>query len=167
MPGLHGSPGQWRLLGERPVARRLPPIAKFMRVRPTRPGVTRESPGRDLQPSTGYKSRLDHHPTTVLRSAGRQRRKAGTGEGRNSTSPRPGGGRAHSASAGEFTLTRPLCGAPDMSTALTVLAGRLGEPRLAGKALWLPDSGKPGPSGTVAFTPAGRITARDVSNRPE
>jgi hypothetical protein len=33
----------------------------------------------------------------------------------------------------------------DMATALTVLAGRLGDPRPAGEAAWLPDSGNTGP----------------------
>lgn len=44
----------------------------------------------------------------------------------------------------------------DMSTALTVLAGRLDEPRPAGPAVWLPDSGNTGPVRLpIAFTPAG------------
>jgi hypothetical protein len=33
----------------------------------------------------------------------------------------------------------------DMATALTVLAGRLADPRPAGEAVWLPDSGNTGP----------------------
>src|SRR6516162_1617963 len=45
----------------------------------------------------------------------------------------------------------------DMCAALTVLAGRLREPRAAGPATWLPDSGNTGPVRLpIAFTPAPR-----------
>ena len=41
----------------------------------------------------------------------------------------------------------------DMATALTVLAGRLRDPRPAGEASWLPDSGNTGPVRLpIAFT---------------
>jgi cytochrome P450 len=44
----------------------------------------------------------------------------------------------------------------DMCAALNVLADRLSEPRPAGTAVWLPDSGNTGPVRLpIAFTPAG------------
>lgn len=141
-------PAQWRLLGERPE---LGPAAveEVMRIRPTTTWVTREAitdftfDGLDIPAGTTIH--------LFCESAG--------------TDPRSGGG--------EFDITADatpphfgfgggihyclghLVARSDMCVALTVLARRLREPRAAGRATWLPDSGNTGPVRLpIAFTPA-------------
>jgi len=150
MQAFMDHPGQWRLLGERPE---LGPAAveEVMRVSPTTTWVTREAiadftfDGLDI--SAGTTIHL------FCESAG--------------TDPRIGGA--------DFDITaadRPphfgfgggihyclghLVARADMCAALTVLARRLDEPRTAGTATWLPDSGNTGPIRLpIAFTPAPR-----------
>jgi len=153
-------PGQWRLLGERPE---LGPAAveEVMRVGPTTTWVTREAiadfafDGLDIPAGTTIH--------LFCESAG--------------TDPRVGGA--------EFDITavgRPphfgfgggihyclghLVARTDMCAALTVLARRLREPRVAGLATSLPDSGNTGPVQLpIAFTPAPWGQAGTFARRP-
>jgi cytochrome P450 len=149
-------PGQWRLLGERPELGTAA-VEEVMRVRPTTTWVTREAladftfDGLDIEAGTTIH--------LFCQSAGTDPGQAGTGQA--------GTGQA----GGEFDITatgRPphfgfgggihyclghYVARADMGTALTVLAARLGDPRPAGEASWLPDSGNTGPVRLpIAFT---------------
>jgi cytochrome P450 len=137
-------PDQWRLLGEHPELGAAA-VEEVMRVRPTTTWVTREAladftfDGLDIKAGTTIhlfceSAGTDAAPEFNITAAGR--------------APHFGfGGGAH------YCLGHYVARA-DMSTALTVLAGRLSEPRPAGTAIWLPDSGNTGPIRLpVAFTP--------------
>lgn len=116
-----------------------------MRVRPTTTWVTREAladftfDGLDIEAGT----------TIHLFCAS-----AGT-DGGSAGSPQAGGGDFDITATGRpphfgfgggihYCLGHYVARA-DMATALTVLAGRLEDPRPAGEATWLPDSGNTGP----------------------
>ena len=137
-------PGQWRLLGERPELGAAA-VEEVMRVRPTTTWVTREAladftfDGLDIEAGTTIH--------LFSESAGTDSTPAGTGQ--------PGGGDFDITATGRpphfgfgggihYCLGHYVARA-DMATALTVLAGRLGDPRPAGEAAWLPDSGNTGP----------------------
>jgi cytochrome P450 len=142
-------PDQWRLLGERPELGAAA-VEEVMRVRPTTTWVTREALADFSFDGLDIKAGTTIH--LFCESAGTDATQAGTGEFDITATGRP----AHFGFGGgiHYCLGHYVARA-DMSTALTVLAGRLGEPRLAGKALWLPDSGNTGPVRLpVAFTPA-------------
>ena len=172
-------PGQWRLLAERPE---LGPAAveEVMRVRPTTTWVTREATADFTFDGLAIKAGTTIH--LFCESAGTDAgdaSQAGTGPGDASeagTGPGDAGdagsGAAGSGAAAGFDITagerRPHFGfgggihyclghyvaRTDMCEALTVLARRLREPRPAGPAAWLPDSGNTGPVRLpIAFVP--------------
>jgi cytochrome P450 len=132
-------PGQWRLLGERPELGAAA-VEEVMRVRPTTTWVTREAlddftfDGLDIEAGTTIH--------LFCASAGSDGGQAGDGEFDITATgrlPHFGfGGGIH------YCLGHYVARA-DMATALTVLAGRLADPRPAGEATWLPDSGNTGP----------------------
>jgi cytochrome P450 len=141
-------PGQWRLLGERPELGAAA-VEEVMRIRPTTTWVTREAladftfDGLDIRAGTTIH--------LFCESAGTDQ--AGGGEFDITATGRPPhfgfGGGIH------YCLGHYVARA-DMATALTVLASRLEDPRPAGEAAWLPDSGNTGPVRLpIAFT-AGR-----------
>jgi cytochrome P450 len=158
-------PGQWRLLAERPE---LGPAAveEVMRVRPTTTWVTREATADFAFDGLAIKAGTTIH--LFCESAGTDpgdASEAGTG-------PAGAGGAGSGAAAAGFDITagerRPHFGfgggihyclghyvaRTDMCEALTVLARRLREPRPAGPAAWLPDSGNTGPVRLpIAFEP--------------
>jgi cytochrome P450 len=131
--------GQWRLLGERPELGAAA-VEEVMRVRPTTTWVTREAladftfDGLDIEAGTTIH--------LFCESAGTDAAQAGGGDFDITATGRPPhfgfGGGIH------YCLGHYVARA-DMATALTVLAGRLGDPRPAGEAVWLPDSGNTGP----------------------
>jgi cytochrome P450 len=140
-------PGQWRLLGERPELGAAA-VEEVMRVRPTTTWVTREAladftfDGLDIEAGTTIH--------LFCASAGTDGGQAGGGEFDITATGRPPhfgfGGGIH------YCLGHYVARA-DMATALTVLAGRLRDPRPAGEASWLPDSGNTGPVRLpIAFT---------------
>jgi cytochrome P450 len=140
-------PGQWRLLGERPELGAAA-VEEVMRIRPTTTWVTREAlddftfDGLDIEAGTTIH--------LFCESAGTDGVRAGGGEFDITATGRPPhfgfGGGIH------YCLGHYVARA-DMATALTALAGRLGEPRPASEATWLPDSGNTGPVRLpVAFT---------------
>jgi cytochrome P450 len=132
-------PGQWRLLGERPELGAAA-VEEVMRVRPTTTWVTREAladfvfDGLDIEAGTTIH--------LFCASAGTDGGQAGGGEFDITATGRPPhfgfGGGIH------YCLGHYVARA-DMGAALTVLAGRLRDPRPAGEASWLPDSGNTGP----------------------
>src|SRR5690349_13606888 len=134
-----GHPGQWRLLGERPELGAAA-VEEVMRVRPTTTWVTREAladftfDGLDIEAGTTIH--------LFCASAGTDGGQPGGGEFDITATGRPPhfgfGGGIH------YCLGHYVARA-DMATALTVLAGRLRDPRPAGEASWLPDSGNTGP----------------------
>jgi len=141
-------PAQWRLLGERPE---LGPAAveEVMRIRPTTTWVTREA-------ITGFTfDGLDIPAGTTIHlfceSAGTDPRSGGADFDITAAATPPHfgfGGGIH------YCLGH-LVARSDMCVALTVLARRLREPRAAGRAVWLPDSGNTGPVRLpIAFTRA-------------
>jgi cytochrome P450 len=141
--------GQWRLLGERPELGAAA-VEEVMRVRPTTTWVTREAladftfDGLDIEAGTTIH--------LFCESAGTDAAQAGGGGFDITATGRPPhfgfGGGIH------YCLGHYVARA-DMATALTVLAGRLGDPRPAGEAAWLPDSGNTGPVRLpISFTPA-------------
>jgi cytochrome P450 len=156
-------PGQWRLLGERPGLGAAA-VEEVMRIRPTTTWVTREAlddfvfDGLDIEAGTTIH--------LFCESAGTDGGQAGGGEFDITATGRPPhfgfGGGIH------YCLGHYVARA-DMATALTVLAGRLEEPRPAGEAAWLPDSGNTGPVRLpIAFTrrpPDGRFH-RDEQDQP-
>jgi cytochrome P450 len=132
-------PGQWRLLGERPELGAAA-VEEVMRVRPTTTWVTREAladftfDGLDIEAGTTIH--------LFCASAGTDGGQPGGGEFDITVTGRPPhfgfGGGSH------YCLGHYVARA-DMATALIVLAGRLEDPRPAGEATWLPDSGNTGP----------------------
>jgi cytochrome P450 len=132
-------PGQWRLLGERPELGAAA-VEEVMRVRPTTTWVTREAlddfvfDGLDVEAGTTIH--------LFCASAGTDGGQGGGGEFDITATGRPPhfgfGGGIH------YCLGHYVARA-DMATALTVLAGRCEDPRPAGEASWLPDSGNTGP----------------------
>ncbi len=132
-------PGQWRLLGERPELGAAA-VEEVMRVRPTTTWVTREAladftfDGLDIEAGTTIH--------LFCTSAGTDGGQPGGGEFDITATGRPPhfgfGGGIH------YCLGHYVARA-DMATALTVLAGRMRDPRPAGEASWLPDSGNTGP----------------------
>jgi len=147
-------PAQWRLLGEQPELGAAA-VEEVMRVRPTTTWVTREAladftfVGLDIEAGTTIH--------LFCESAGTD-----AGQEFDITAQRPPhfgfGGGVH------YCLGHYVARA-DMSAALTVLSGRLSDPRPAGTAVWLPESGNTGPvSLPVAFTTAGR--AGEVASPP-
>jgi len=168
-------PGQWRLLAERPE---LGPAAveEVMRVRPTTTWVTREATADFTFDGLAIKAGTTIH--LFCESAGTDPGDAGdaqTGPGDASdaeTGPWDASDPGSGAAAAGFDITagerRPHFGfgggihyclghyvaRTDMCEALTVLARRLREPRPAGPAAWLPDSGNTGPVRLpIAFEP--------------
>jgi cytochrome P450 len=142
-------PDQWRLLGEHPELGAAA-VEEVMRVRPTTTWVTREAlvdftfDGLDITAGTTIH--------LFCESAGTDAAQAGGAEFDITAAGRPPhfgfGGGVH------YCLGHYVARA-DMCAALTALAGRLSEPRPAGTAIWLPDSGNTGPVRLpVAFTPA-------------
>src|SRR5215475_8233771 len=148
-------PGQWRLLAERPE---LGPTAveEVMRIRPTTTWVTREATADFTFDGLAIRAGTTIH--LFCESAG--------------TDPTDADDAGSGASAAGFDITagerRPHFGfgggihyclghyvaRTDMCEALTVLARRLREPRPAGQAVWLPDSGNTGPVRLpIAFEP--------------
>ena len=148
-------PAQWRLLAERPE---LGPAAveEVMRIRPTTTWVTREATADFTFDGLAIKSGTTIH--LFCESAG--------------TDPGDAGDAGPDDAVAGFDITagerRPHFGfgggihyclghyvaRTDMCEALTVLARRLRDPRPAGQAAWLPDSGNTGPVRLpVAFTP--------------
>jgi cytochrome P450 len=141
-------PDQWRLLGEHPELGAAA-VEEVMRVRPTTTWVTREAladftfDGLDIEAGTTIHLFCES---------------AGTDAGQEfdiTASGRPPhfgfGGGVH------YCLGHYVARA-DMCAALTVLAGRLSDPRPAGSAVWLPDSGNTGPVRLpVAFTPVSEV----------
>jgi cytochrome P450 len=143
-------PGQWRLLGERPELGTAA-VEEVMRVRPTTTWVTREALADFTFDGLDIKAGTTIH--LFCESAGTDTAPAGGGAFDITATARPPhfgfGGGIH------YCLGHYVARA-DMSTALTVLAGRLGDPRPAGEAVWLPDSGNTGPVRLpIAFVPAG------------
>jgi len=150
MRALMDHPGQWRLLGQHPE---LGPSAveEVMRVSPTTTWVTREATADFTFDGLDVAAGTTIH--LFCESAG--------------TDPLAGGGPFDIAAAdhpphfgfggGIHYCLGHLVARTDMCAALTVLAGRLREPRAAGPATWLPDSGNTGPVRLpIAFTPAPR-----------
>ena len=148
-------PGQWRLLAERPE---LGPAAveEVMRIRPTTTWVTREATADFTFDGLAIRAGTTIH--LFCESAG--------------TDPGDAGDAGSGAAVAGFDITagerRPHFGfgggihyclghyvaRTDMCEALTVLARRLREPRPAGQAAWLPDSGNTGPVRLpIAFEP--------------
>jgi cytochrome P450 len=132
-------PGQWRLLGERPELGAAA-VEEVMRVRPTTTWVTREAladftfDGLDIEAGTTIHLFCESAGTDAVQTGGGDFDITATGR-----PPHFGfGGGIH------YCLGHYVARA-DMATALTVLAGRLGDPRPAGEAAWLPDSGNTGP----------------------
>jgi cytochrome P450 len=145
-------PGQWRLLGERPELGTAA-VEEVMRVRPTTTWVTREAladftfDGLDIEAGTTIHLFCESAGTDPGQAGTAQ---AGGGEFDITATGRPPhfgfGGGIH------YCLGHYVARA-DMGTALTVLAGRLRDPRPAGEASWLPDSGNTGPVRLpIAFT---------------
>jgi cytochrome P450 len=143
-------PGQWRLLGERPELGAAA-VEEVMRIRPTTTWVTREAvadftfDGLDI--SAGTTIHL------FCQSAGTDGPDTG-GAGFDITAtgrpPHFGFGGGVHYCLGHYVART------DMAAALTALARRLREPRAAGEAAWLPDSGNTGPVRLpIAFTAAG------------
>jgi cytochrome P450 len=130
---------QWRLLGEHPELGAAA-VEEVMRVRPTTTWVTREALADFTFDGLDIKAGTTIH--LFCESAGTDTAQAGSGEFDITATGRPPhfgfGGGIH------YCLGHYVARA-DMATALTVLAGRLGEPRPAGEAVWLPDSGNTGP----------------------
>ena len=148
-------PAQWRLLAGRPE---LGPAAveEVMRIRPTTTWVTREATADFTFDGLAIRAGTTIH--LFCESAG--------------TDPGDAGDAGPGGAAAGFDITagerRPHFGfgggihyclghyvaRTDMCEALTVLARRLREPRPAGEAAWLPDSGNTGPVRLpIAFVP--------------
>jgi len=140
---------QWRLLGERPELGAAA-VEEVMRVRPTTTWVTREALADFTFDGLDIKAGTTIH--LFCESAGTDTAQAGSGKFDITATGRPPhfgfGGGIH------YCLGHYVARA-DMATALTVLAGRLDDPRPAGEAAWLPDSGNTGPVRLpISFTPA-------------
>ncbi|HEY3036848.1 MAG TPA: cytochrome P450 [Streptosporangiaceae bacterium] len=141
-------PGQWRLLAQRPE---LGPAAveEVMRVRPTTTWVTREAVADFTFDGLAIEAGTTIH--LFGESAGTDRR-AVSAAGFDITA---GGRPPHFGFGGgiHYCLGHYVA-RTDMCEALTVLARVLREPRAAGQAAWLPDSGNTGPVALpIAFVP--------------
>jgi cytochrome P450 len=153
-------PAQWRLLGARPE---LGPAAveEVMRIRPTTTWVTREAVADFTFDGLEIRAGTTIH--LFCESAGTDPR-AGDAEFDITAAARPShfgfGGGIH------YCLGH-LVARADMCAALTVLARRMREPRLAGAAAWLPDSGNTGPVRLpIAFTPEGTPAVDGARREP-
>ena len=149
-------PAQWRLLAERPD---LGPAAveEVMRIRPTTTWVTREATADFTFDGLAIRAGTTIH--LFCESAGTDPGDAGdAGSGRavagfditaGERRPHFGFGGGIHYCLGHYVARTDMC------EALTVLARRLREPRPAGEAAWLPDSGNTGPVRLpIAFDPA-------------
>ena len=141
-------PGQWRLLARRPE---LGPAAveEVMRVRPTTTWVTREAvadftfDGLVIKAGTTIHLFGESAGTDPLAVSG-----AGFDITAGGRPPHFGFGGGIHYCLGHYVARTDMC------EALTVLARRLREPRAAGPAAWLPDSGNTGPVRLpIAFVP--------------
>jgi cytochrome P450 len=145
-------PGPWRLLGERPELGAAA-VEEVMRVRPTTTWVTREALTDFTFDGIEIKAGTTIH--LFCASAGTDPTQPGTGQAGGGDFDITATGRPpHFGFGGgiHYCLGHYVARA-DMATALTVLAGRLGDPRPAGEAAWLPDSGNTGPVRLpIAFT---------------
>jgi cytochrome P450 len=149
-------PGQWRLLAERPE---LGPAAveEVMRIRPTTTWVTREATADFTFDGLAIRAGTTIH--LFCESAGTDPGDAGAdgpGDGVTGFDITAGERRPHFGFGGgiHYCLGHYVA-RTDMCEALTVLARRLREPRPAGQATWLPDSGNTGPVRLpIAFDPA-------------
>jgi cytochrome P450 len=149
-------PGQWRLLGERPELGTAA-VEEVMRVRPTTTWVTREAladftfDGLDIEAGTTIHLFCESAGTDPGQAGTAQ---AGTGQAGGEFDITATGRPPHFGFGGgiHYCLGHYVARA-DMGAALTVLAGRLRDPRPAGEASWLPDSGNTGPVRLpIAFT---------------
>jgi len=154
-------PAQWRLLGRRPGLAAAA-VEEVMRVRPTTTWVTREATADFTFEGLSIKAGTTIH--LLCESAGTDPRgcqQTGfdiTAEGRP----------PHLAFGGgvHYCLGH-LVARADMAEALAVLAGRLGEPRADGDAVWLPCSGNTGPVRLpLAFEPRAQ-RASGPPDRPQ
>ena len=135
---------QWRLLGEHPGLGAAA-VEEVMRVRPTTTWVTREALTDFTFDGLDIKAGTTIH--LFCESAGTDPGQAGTGQAGSGKFDITATGRPpHFGFGGgiHYCLGHYVARA-DMATALTVLAGRLADPRPAGEAVWLPDSGNTGP----------------------
>jgi cytochrome P450 len=148
-------PGQWRLLAERP---NLGPAAveEVMRIRPTTTWVTREATADFTFDGLAIRAGTTIH--LFCESAGTDPGDvgdAGSGAVVTGFDITAGERRPHFGFGGgiHYCLGHYVA-RTDMCEALTVLARRLREPRPAGPAAWLPDSGNTGPVRLpIAFEP--------------
>jgi len=148
-------PAQWRLLAERPE---LGPAAveEVMRIRPTTTWVTREATADFTFDGLAITAGTTIH--LFCESAGTDpgdAGDAGSGDAMAGFDITAGERRPHFGFGGgiHYCLGHYVA-RTDMCEALTVLARRLRDPRPAGQAAWLPDSGNTGPVRLpVAFTP--------------
>ncbi len=148
-------PGQWRLLGEHPELGAAA-VEEVMRVRPTTTWVTREAladftfDGLDIEAGTTIHLFCESAGTDAVPAGGAEFDIAATGR-----LPHFGFGGGIHYCLGHYVARADMC------AALTVLAGRLSEPRPAEKATWLPDSGNTGPVRLpIAFIPVSSPPAR-------
>jgi cytochrome P450 len=163
-------PAQWRLLAQRPE---LGPAAveEVMRIRPTTTWVTREATADFTFDGLAIRAGTTLH--LFCESAGTDPGDAGdAGPGDTGSGDAESGDAGPGDAVAGFDITagerRPHFGfgggihyclghyvaRTDMREALTVLARRLREPRPAGEAAWLPDSGNTGPVRLpIAFVP--------------
>jgi cytochrome P450 len=148
-------PAQWRLLAERPELGP-PAVEEVMRIRPTTTWVTREATA-----DFTFDGLVISAGTTIhlfCESAGTDpgdAGDAGSGGAVAGFDITAGERRPHFGFGGgiHFCLGHYVA-RTDMCEALTVLARRLREPRPAGEAAWLPDSGNTGPVRLpIAFDP--------------
>jgi cytochrome P450 len=141
-------PGQWRILAQRPE---LGPAAveEVMRVRPTTTWVTREAAADFTFDGLAIEAGTTIH--LFGESAGTDPRAvsaAGFDITADRRPPHVGFGGGIHYCLGHYVARTDMC------EALTVLARGLREPRPAGQAAWLPDSGNTGPVRLpIAFEP--------------
>jgi cytochrome P450 len=148
-------PAQWRLLAERPDLGAAA-VEEVMRIRPTTTWVSREATADFTFDGLAIRAGTTIH--LFCESAGTDPGEAGdagpgaAGAGFDITA---GERRPHFGFGGgiHYCLGHYVA-RTDMCEALTVLARRLREPRPAGPAAWLPDSGNTGPVRLpIAFDP--------------
>jgi cytochrome P450 len=153
-------PAQWRLLAERPE---LGPAAveEVMRIRPTTTWVTREATtdftfdGLTIAAGTTIHLFCESAGTDPGVAGDAEAGDAGPGDAVAGFDITAGERRPHFGFGGgiHYCLGHYVA-RTDMCEALTVLARRLREPRPAGPAAWLPDSGNTGPVRLpIAFVP--------------
>ena len=148
-------PGQWRLLGEHPELGAAA-VEEVMRVRPTTTWVTREAladftfDGLDIEAGTTIHLFCEAAGTDAVQAGSAEFDITATGR-----LPHFGFGGGIHYCLGHYVARADMC------AALTVLAGRLSEPRPAEKAIWLPDSGNTGPVRLpLAFIPVSSPPSR-------